>query len=500
MGFLFKLFIMNTTNKSFIKTLGSFKPTFWVASAMELFERWAWYGIFTLLAIYLVGSTDDGGLGFSHTEKGQLMGFIPAILYLLPLFTGVIADKIGYKLSLIIAYIMLIAGYYLMGEVTSYWSVFFVFLFVALGAALFKPVASAIVTKSTDKSNSTLGFGIFYMMVNIGGFVGPAMSSGLRSTYGWKLIFIQAAIVIAINLVIVIFFFKEPYREETTKETVGEAISNSIKKIIEAVKDVRLSVLLIIMVGFWTLFNQLFNTLPNFIEDWVDSSQLSAAVTEFWPWLGNYISDGGQVKPEWFTNIDALMIVFLQIFVSYFVLKIRHVSAMVRGFIIATIGIGITFYTHNVWFTVIGTVIFAIGEMTTNPTFSSFIAIISPRGKEALYQGTYFLPVAAGNFFTAFVSGNLYQAWSDKLSLLQNEMFSRGIEMPQISSDFSKNQYYELAAQKLGMNQNQITQLLWDNYSPNKIWIVIVGIGIVTILALAIYDKMVIKPREAKNV
>ncbi len=488
---------MSTEKRTFIQTLGSFNKTFWVASAMELMERWAWYGIFTLLAIYLVGSTDTGGLGFSHTEKGQLMGFIPAILYLLPLFTGVIADKIGYKLSLIIAYVMLIAGYYLMGTVSSYWSVFFVFLFVALGAAMFKPVASAIITKSTDKSNGTLGFGIFYMMVNIGGFIGPAMSSGLRSTYGWKLIFIQAAIVIFINLLIVIFFFKEPYRE-ISKETVGEAILNSLKKIWEAVKDVKLTVLLIIMVGFWTLFNQLFNTLPNFIEDWIDSSAVSNAVTDFWPWLGNLISDGGQVKPEWFTQIDALMIVFLQIFVSYFVLKIRHVSAMVRGFIIATIGIGITFYTQNVWFTIIGTVIFAIGEMATNPTFSSFIALISPRGKEALYQGTYFLPVAAGNFFTAFVSGNLYEAWSDKLSLLQNEMTTRGIEMPEVTAEFSKNQYYDLAAQKLGMNRMEVTQLLWDNYNPNKIWYVIVGIGLVTILALAIYDKMVIRPREAK--
>ncbi|MBD0851644.1 MFS transporter [Maribacter arenosus] len=488
---------MGTEKRSFVKTLGSFNKTFWVASVMELMERWAWYGIFTLLAIYLVGSTDTGGLGFSHTEKGQLMGFIPAILYLLPLFTGVIADKIGYKLSLIIAYSMLIVGYYLMGTVSSYWSVFFVFLFVALGAAMFKPVASAIITKSTDKSNGTLGFGIFYMMVNIGGFIGPAMSSGLRSTYGWKLIFIQAAVVIFINLLIVIFFFKEPYRQ-ISKESVSEAILNSLKKIWEAVKDVKLTVLLIIMVGFWTLFNQLFNTLPNFIEDWVDSSKVSNAVTDFWPWLGNLISDGGQVKPEWFTQIDALMIVFLQIFVSYFVLKIRHVSAMIRGFIIATIGIGITFYTQNVWFTVIGTVIFAIGEMATNPTFSSFIALISPRGKEALYQGTYFLPVAAGNFFTAFVSGNLYEAWSDKLSLLQNEMTSRGIKMPEVTTDFSKNQYYDLAAQKLNMEKWEMTRMLWDNYNPNKIWYVIVGIGVVTILALAVYDKMVIRPREAK--
>ncbi|MFK8038667.1 MAG: MFS transporter, partial [Crocinitomicaceae bacterium] len=158
--------------ESTISLIKSFNPMFWVASAMELFERWAWYGLFAVLALYLTGSTDEGGLGFTHTEKGQIMGYVTAILYLLPLFTGVIADKIGYKLALIISYVMLMTGYYLMGEVSSYSAVFMLFLYIAIGAAMFKPVASAIVTKTTEKKNSTLGFGIFYMMVNIGGFVG----------------------------------------------------------------------------------------------------------------------------------------------------------------------------------------------------------------------------------------------------------------------------------------------------------------------------------------
>lgn len=489
---------MSENKQSLVESIKSFKSTFWIASFMELMERWAWYGIFTLLALYLVGSTDEGGLGFSQTEKGHLTGFIPAILYLLPLFTGVIADKIGYKLSLIIAFVMLIIGYFFMGTATSYWSMFFIFLFVAVGAAMFKPVASATITKSTDERNSTLGFGIFYMMVNIGGFVGPAMSSYLRTTFGWHLIFIQASVVIFINLLVVIFFFKEPYREKS-QESVGEAIIHSLKKIWEAVMDVRLTVLLVLMVGFWTMFNQLFNTLPNFIEDWVNSSLISDWINHHIPFLGNLLTENGQVKPEWFTNIDSLMIVFLQIFVSSFVLKMRHVSAMIRGFIIAAIGIGLTFFTHNVWFTILGTVIFSIGEMSTNPTFSSFIALISPRGKEALYQGTYFLPVAAGNFFTSFISGNLYEAWSDKISLLQTEMTSRGISMPQITEHFTKNDYYNLASQKLGMSQAQITQMLWDKYTPERIWMVIVGIGVVTIIALYLYDKLVIRPKEKRN-
>ena len=490
---------MSTEGKSFFGVMKSYNKSFWVASVMELFERWAWYGLFAVLALYLTGSTDEGGLGFTHTEKGQIMGIVTAILYLLPIITGVIADRIGYKLSLAIAYLLLMSGYYFMGEVTSYFAVFVVFLWVAVGAAMFKPVASAIITKNTDKSNSTLGFGIFYMMVNIGGFVGPAFSSTLRTQYGWKIIFLQAAIVIGINLLILLFFYKEKKREKS-KESFGEAMVGAVTNIWEAVKDSRLSVLLVIMIGFWTMFNQLFYTLPTFIEDWVNTRALHDSIAQVSPWLASFMSGGGDsVNPEMLINIDAGAIIVFQLIVSYFVLRMRHVSAMITGFIIASIGIAITFYTGNGLYTILGIVIFAIGEMMTNPTFSSFIALISPKGKEALYMGTYFLPVFMGNFLTTFVSGNLYQAWSDKLSLLQTEMANRGLTMPEITKEFTKNDYFAAASEKLGMTETDMTQFIWDTYNPNKIWYVIVGIGIVTIIALYVYDKMVIRPKEANG-
>ncbi|MDO5655094.1 MAG: MFS transporter [Flavobacteriaceae bacterium] len=543
---------MTENKKSFFETILSMNKNFWVASAMELFERWAWYGIYTLFGLYLVGSTDTGGLGFDHIQKGSIMSTIVGILYFLPLFFGVIADRIGYKLSLTIAYIMLIVGYYLLGTVTTYWSVYFVFLFVAVGAAFFKPVASAIVARNTDETTGTLGFGIFYMMVNVGGFIGPSMSSYLRTEFGWKLIFIQAAVVIGINLLILLLFYREP-KLAKPKDSIGKAIKESVMNIIEALKDIRLGILLLLMVGFWTMFNQLFNTLPNFIEDWVNSNVLSNWINENLPFLGKTLTQDGQVKPEWFTNIDALMIVFLQVTVSFFVTKMRHISAVIRGAIIASIGIGLTFYSGNVWFTIIGTMIFAVGEMMSSPTVSSFIALITPKGKEGLYQGTYFLPVAASYFVTKFISGDLYQAWSDKLSLLQKEMNQRGIDMPKVVSKekfmeegaaathmsisefenllqlnvdnpdyqkigenfrqyanennldisginlpFSKNDYFALAEQKLGMTHWEMVDMLWETYQPNKIWMVIFGIGIFSIITLSLYDRFIIRPREKK--
>jgi dipeptide/tripeptide permease len=491
---------MNQKNKSFLRVMGSYPKTFWIASIMELFERWAWYGMFAVLALYLTGSTDEGALGFSHVQKGQIMGIVTAILYLLPLFTGVISDKIGYKLSLVIAYIMLISGYYLMGEMDSYVAVFIIFLYVAVGAAIFKPVASAIITKTTDESNSTLGFGIFYMMVNVGGFVGPAFSSTLRTQFGWQIVFIQAATVIFINLLIVLFFFKEPDRVKT-KEPIGQLLKGALHNIWEAVKDKRLSVLLVIMVGFWTMFNQLFYTLPTFIEDWVNTHALHDSIAEISPWLASFMSGGGDsVNPEMLINLDAGSIILFQLIVSYFVLRMRHVSAMITGFVVAAIGIGITFYTGNGFYTILGIMIFAIGEMMTNPTFSSFIALISPKGKEALYMGTYFLPIFMGNYLTTFISGNLYQAWSDKLTLLQAEMAKRGIAMPEVDKTFSKNDYFAMASEKLGMTETDMTQFIWDSYEPGRIMYVIVGIGIVTILSLFIYDRLVIRPREKNEV
>jgi len=544
---------MSQNNKTFGQTVRSFNKNFWIASFMELMERWAWYGIYTLLGLYLVGSTDMGGLGFDHVQKGSIMGGVVGILYFLPLFFGVIADRIGYKISLIISFIIMIAGYYLLGEVTAFTNVYAAFLLVAVGAAFFKPVASAIIASNTDESTGTLGFGIFYMMVNIGGFIGPAMSSGLRTTYGWKIIFIQAAIVIAINLIVVLFFYKES-KVEKPKDSIGKAIKDSVLGIFEALKDVRLGILLLLMIGFWTMFNQLFNTLPNFIEDWVNSAVLSEWINENIPFLGTLLTQNGQVKPEWFTNIDSFMIIICQVSISYFVTKMRHINAVIRGALIASIGVGLTFYTHNPLFTILGTMIFSIGEMMSSPTVSSFISLITPKGKDGLYQGTYFLPVAASYFVTDFISGNLYQSWSDKLSLLKTEMATRNVPMPEVVSHeqfieqgaktlnmsisafekqfnlkaesvdwptviqsfkdfavsksidisqvhfpFSKNEYFALAEQKLGLSHWEMVDMLWNTYNPNKIWYVIFAIGIFSVITLVIYDRLVIRPIEKKN-
>jgi len=517
---------MESTEKKmgFIELMKSFPKRFWMASIFELLERFAWYGMFAILAMYLVASKDKNGLGFTDEQGGKIIGDITALLYFLPIITGAIADRIGYKTSLIISFVILAIGYFTLGNVHSFWAFYFVFLFLAIGAAMFKPVASAIVTKTTNERNASMGFGVFYMMVNIGGWIGPFVVGKLRGESNWQIAFHIATTVILINLIFVIFFFKKDEVEKTGL-SVWETIKKSFLNIWEALKDSKLTVLLIIMIGFWTLFNQLFYTLPKFIQDWVDLKQLYQQIHDFSPLLTSLISDGKEAiaKPELLINLDAFAIILLQMLISYIILKWRPVNAMIIGFIIVSLGIGLTFYFRDGIYTILGIIIFAIGEMTANPKFSAYIAEISPKGKEALYMGTYFLPVFAGNKLAGWLSGSVYGKMSSKITLAQKEAIAKGLEitdknghlitytktgfkvvgdngqiLDNIKPEITKTEYIQQIAEKLHMNVNELTTYLWNHYHPNKILYIFVGIGLFTFIALVLYDKVFVKHQERK--
>lgn len=476
-----------------------FPRTFWVANTMELFERWAWYGLFAVLALYLTNSRDEGALGFTQTEKGSIMGVVTAILYFLPIITGAIADRVGYKKILLIAYGILSSGYFLMGYFTEYTSVFLSFLYVAVGAALFKPVISATITKTTDDTTSSIGFGIFYMMVNVGGFIGPVFSSKLRGAFGWEVVFITAALAIVVNIVLVLLFYKEPEREEIT-ESLGESIKKSLINIYDALKDLKLSIFLIIMIGFWTVFNQLFYTLPNFIDQWVDTSVLYNTLSEISPALAGAIgTPDGTIAPEMLVNLDAGFIILFQVLISSLVMRYKPVNVITSGLVVVAIGIGVTFAFSNPFFTILGIFIFAIGEMSSSPKFTEYVGKIAPKGKEALYMGTTFLPIAAGNGITGYLSGSVYESMSDKVALAQREVAAKGLEVPEISDTFSQNQYIGQAAEQLGMTLQEFSDHLWTTYNPSKIWYLFSAIGVVTVVALVIYDKFILQKAVAQT-
>ena len=187
-----------------------FQRAFYIANTMEIFERLAWYGMYTLLANYVMTPLSQGGLGLGNAERGLIMGIVPFFLYLFPVISGALADRFGYRKMFILAFTIMAPSYFLLSFAKDLWSFIAIFMLVALGAGIFKPVVTGTIGRTTDNSNRGLGFGIFYMMVNIGGFLGPLIAPIVQKNLGWNWVFIIAALWISVNFIPALFFYKEP--------------------------------------------------------------------------------------------------------------------------------------------------------------------------------------------------------------------------------------------------------------------------------------------------
>ncbi len=217
--------------QGFWKMIRSYPSTFWVANTMEIFERMAWYGFYTVSSLYITGAVETGGLGFTSEQRGQIQAIVPFFLYLMPVITGALADRYGYKKMFILAYGVMIVAYYTLGQFHSFVPFLLAFMFVAVGAAIFKPVVVGTIARVTDESNSSMGFGVFYMMVNVGGFVGPIVAGIVRG-WDWKYVFIGSSVWAAINMIVVLVFYKEP----TTEASSGRG--RSFRKVMDDTVEV----------------------------------------------------------------------------------------------------------------------------------------------------------------------------------------------------------------------------------------------------------------------
>jgi len=205
--------MLNLNNKT---PANSFTRAFYIANTLEIFERIAWYGFFTVSSLYMSTSPSAGGLGFSDTERGILQGIIPFFVYVLPVITGAMGDRVGYRKMFLIAFALLTPSYLLLGQVHEFWPFFFVYMLVALGAAIFKPLVVGTVARSASDDNRGRAFGIFYMMVNVGGFLGPVIAGYVRAI-SWEHVFWLSSIAIGINLLIALFLLENdsPERVQT---------------------------------------------------------------------------------------------------------------------------------------------------------------------------------------------------------------------------------------------------------------------------------------------
>src|SRR5262249_7224947 len=185
------------------KASWSFPRPFWFANASELCERAAYYGTFIALRTYLLRV-----VGLDDVQAGFVAGLFGALIYLFPFFSGALADRLGFRSSLLLAFALLTLGYGSLGRFHTFWPVIGALLLIVIGGSFVKPVITGTASLSSNVANRARAFSIFYMMVNIGSFTGKTIVAPIRIQMGVGNVpyFSAAAALVGLVLVAVTFF------------------------------------------------------------------------------------------------------------------------------------------------------------------------------------------------------------------------------------------------------------------------------------------------------
>ena len=375
--------------------LRTFPRSFWIANVMELFERGAYYGMNSVLAIYLSDSINEGGLGFSEQSIGFLQGLIYALTYIVPIVGGALADRYGYRRMLLVAFSFLSVGYFLTGQMSTYGAVFASLLVMATGSGLFKPIISGTIARLTTEENSGFGFGIYYWMINLGAFLAPLLVSILKG-FSWSYVFVASSAYCALMLLPTLTIFRDPPKPEDTK-----TLNQVLKGAAMVLGDARFMLMIFVYSGFWILYFQNFGSVLWFLRDFVNTEP----VDSFFGGLGIPL----RFDAEHVTVINAGTIILLQVFVSRIVKNIRPLPTMVSGILLGSLGFVCLAFASNVWIFIIGIAVFSIGEMTAHPKYYSYVGLVAPPDKKAVYMGYAFLYGVVGSLVGSNLGGALYE-------------------------------------------------------------------------------------------
>ncbi|HOG27682.1 MAG TPA: MFS transporter [Vicinamibacterales bacterium] len=377
-----------------------FPRTFWVANVMELFERAAYYGMNSVLAVYLTGPAARGGLGFAEQSVGFLQSIVYAMTYVLPILGGALADRYGYRRMLMVAFSLLAAGYFATGYTSAYATVFLGLLVMATGSGLFKPIISGTIARSTDDSNSAFGFGIYYWMINLGAFLAPLVVSYLKG-FSWQYVFLASSLYCALMLVPTVFAYTDPPRPASTK-TLKQVLVGAA----EVLGDSRFMLMIVVYSGFWILYFQNFGSVLWYLRDFIDGAPVSRAVSGALAAIGLPVAF--RFDAEHVTVINAGTIILLQVLVSRIVKRLPAVPTMVAGMLIGGVGFLLLASSHSPWVFVAGIAVFSIGEMTAHPKYYSFVGLVAPADRKAVYMGYAFLYGVFGSLLGSNLGAFLY--------------------------------------------------------------------------------------------
>jgi len=459
---------------------------FWMLNVMEMLERLAYYGVRVVIPIYIAQADEIHGLHFTQIQKGQIFGLWALVQTGVPIFSGGFADRYGYKKTIAVSIAIKMVGYLLMATQRGFWPFTIGCLVLAFGTAIFKPGVWGSLQRSLNNENSSVGWGMFYMLVNIGAFFGPPLAHFLYG-WSWPTVFYGCTVIVSLN-----FFMLLTYpsvdagadRKNSVWRTAWITLSNLFEP--------KLLLFILIMSGFWLMFMQLFDMLPNFIVDWVDSSSL-VRLLHLPGFVTTATPRGPMLAQEWMINLDAFLIIGLVVWISHLVSHMRRVHSIFIGIVVASIGLFVAGMTMSATICLLGIAVFAVGEMLSAPKMNDYLGIIAPEGKKGLYMGYANMPTAIGWYFGSMIAGYVYDGMGDKANLAL-----RYLEEHHIGSAGVTREVAMVALQNAThLGPGPATQLLWTAYHPDRLWYPFAAVGIASAVGIFIYARWVRKYEAA---
>ncbi|MGA8270564.1 MAG: MFS transporter [Candidatus Sulfotelmatobacter sp.] len=366
-----------------------FERPFWVANISELFERLSYYAAFASLPRYLHES-----LNFGVERASSLAGLFGGLVWFLAAFGGALADRMGFRRALSLAYLILSVSYFLLGSIGAPWLapvrermplvvfVAIVLMLPALGIALVKPSVVGTTARASKGNVRSIGYSIYYTLVNVGGAAGPFLAGWVHQHLSVEKVFDMAALSVFAMFFAVLLLFKEPRRaDEVQTASLGEVARNFWI----VISNWRFMLFLLIFSGYYIAFWQEFIILPIYIHDYVNPKS----------------------NTEMLLMWDSLTVISLQMVVSIVTQKIPAFRGITLGTLISGLAWLLLILHPSVPMAVVTLIVVAIGEITQQPRYYEYISRLAPPGQQGTYMGFAFLPIGIGSLIGGWFGGRL---------------------------------------------------------------------------------------------
>lgn len=401
-----------------------FERPFWVANISEIFERLSYYGAYASLAIFL-----HEKLLFSTQRTGTLTGVF-GFVWILAAFGGAIADRLGFRRALSLAYLILAGGYFLLGSVAAPWLaplrkvipldllIISIIVVLALGISLVKPCVVGTTASASKENVRSIGYSIYYTMVNIGGAAGPYVASWAHRHLGVENVFRVAALSVFLMFFGVLLFFRESKR---TGSAAALSVAETLKNFLTVLGNPKFMLFLLIFTGYWIVFWQQYISLPGYIH--------------------GYVSAGADVELILIT--DGLAVICFTVLINYLIRKLPAFRAVILGTLVSSVSWLIVAFQPTIPGAVLSILVLSLGEMVQQPRYYEYISRLAPPGQQGTYMGFAFLPIGIGSLLGGWFGGRVM------------------------------HQFAEVA------------------HHPERAWYAISAVGLLTTLLLWIYDRVV---------